>query len=51
MSNLLGGLLSATINPLTGLTTSTVEYLVVAGGGSGAGSNSPGAGEIGRAHV
>ena len=38
MSNLLGGLLSATINPLTGLTTSTVEYLVVAGGGGGAGS-------------
>ena len=35
MSNLLGGLLSATINPLTGLTTSTVEYLVVAGGGGG----------------
>ena len=32
---LLGGLLSATINPLTGLTTSTVEYLVVAGGGAG----------------
>ena len=39
MSNLLGGLLSATINPLTGLTTSTVEYLVVAGGGGGGGQS------------
>ena len=36
--SLLGGLLSATINPLTGLPTSTVEYLVVAGGAGGQGA-------------
>ena len=34
MSNLLGGYLSATFNPLSGAPT-TVEYLVVAGGGGG----------------
>ena len=40
MSNLLGGYLSATFNPLSGAPT-TVEYLVVAGGG-GSGSNGGG---------
>ena len=29
--SLLGGLLTGTINPLTGLPTAIVEYLVVAG--------------------
>jgi hypothetical protein len=33
--SLLGGYLSATFNPLASGVTSTVEYLVVAGGGGG----------------
>ena len=36
--SLLGGILSATYNPLAG-SPSTVEYLVVAGGGGGGGYN------------
>ena len=48
MSNLLGGYLSATFNPLSGAPT-TVEYLVVAGGG-GSGSNGGGGGAVGSSY-
>jgi len=36
---LLGGILSGTLNPLTGQPTATIEYLVVAGGGGGSYAN------------
>jgi hypothetical protein len=39
MSQYLGGFLSATFNPMMDQKTSTVEYLVVAGGGRAIGDS------------
>ena len=44
MGQLLGGLITGSIDALNGLATPTVEYLVVAGGGGGAAQNNSGGG-------